>query len=89
VAHSASAKKRIRQNAKRRARNHWRKNQVKSAVKQFETALQAGDTDQAAQELRGVYRILDKVAARGTIHKNAASRRKARLARQLSSAEKA
>ena len=86
MAHSLSAKKRIRQNVKRRARNRWRKGQVKQAVKDFDEALQAGDTEKAAEQLKTVYKKLDKVAAKGTIHKNAAARRKARLARRLNQA---
>ena len=86
VAHSSSAKKRIRQNAKCRARNRWRKSQVKEAVRAFEEALRAGNVDQAAEQLKVVYKKLDQVAAKGTIQKNTASRQKARLARQLNAA---
>jgi small subunit ribosomal protein S20 len=82
VAHSLSAKKRIRQNAKRRARNRWRKGLVKQAVKDFEEAL-ATDKQKAAEQLKTVFRRLDKVAAKGTIHKNAAARKKSRLAKRL------
>ena len=83
MAHSLSAKKRIRQNAKRRARNRWRKDQIKQAVREFNDALRRGDKDQAAQQLRVVYKKLDQVAAKGTIHKNAAARKKSRLAKRL------
>ena len=83
MAHSLSAEKRIRQNAKRRARNRWRKDQIKQAVRQFDEALSSGDTDQAAQQLKVCYKRLDMVAAKGTIHKNAAARRKSRLAKRL------
>jgi len=83
VAHSLSAKKRIRQNVKQRARNRWRKDQIKQAVREFNDALRRGDKDQAAQQLRVVYKKLDQVAAKGTIHKNAAARKKSRLAKRL------
>jgi small subunit ribosomal protein S20 len=86
VAHSLSAKKRIRQNAKRRSRNRWRKDQVKSAVKAFDDAVKGGDKAKAAQQLSKVYKTLDQVAAKGTIHKNAVSRTKSRLARRLARA---
>ncbi|MCD6304517.1 MAG: 30S ribosomal protein S20 [Planctomycetes bacterium] len=85
MAHSLSAKKRIRQNAKRRGRNRWRKSQIKQAVKQFDEALRAGDRAAAAERLKLVYKRLDKVAAKGTIHKNTAARKKSRLARKLAS----
>ncbi|MGB2820592.1 MAG: 30S ribosomal protein S20 [Phycisphaerae bacterium] len=84
MADSRSAKKRIRQNIKRRSRNRWRKEQVKEAVRQFDDALRAGDRAKAAEQLKLVYKRLDKVAAKGTIHKNAAARKKSRLARKLS-----
>lgn len=83
MAHSLSAKKRIRQNVKQRARNRWRKDQIKQAVREFNDALRRGDKDQAAQQLRVVYKKLDQVAAKGTIHKNAAARKKSRLAKRL------
>jgi small subunit ribosomal protein S20 len=83
VARSISAKKRIRQNVRARARNRWRQNQVKVAVRGFEQALVAGDKAKAAEQLKTVYRVVDKVAAKGTIHKNTASRRKSRLAMRL------
>jgi small subunit ribosomal protein S20 len=83
VASSLSAKKRTRQNAKRRARNRWRKAQVKQVIKDYTDAVQAGQTAKAAEQLKTVYKRLDKIAAKGTIHKNAAARQKARLARKL------
>jgi small subunit ribosomal protein S20 len=85
LASSLSAKKRIRQNVKRRGRNRWRKEQIKEAVKAFEQAVTAGDAATAAEQLKLCYKKLDQTAAKGTIHKNAASRRKASLARRLSS----
>jgi len=83
VAHSLSAKKRDRQNVKHRGINRWRKDKVKTAVRSFEESVQAGNKDQAAEQLKAVYKSLDKIAAKGTIHKNAASRKKSRLAKRL------
>lgn len=83
MAHSLSAKKRVRQNAKRRGRNRWRKEQVRQAVREFNEALRAGDAAKAAEQLKVVYKRLDRVAAQGTIHKNTAARKKSRLARKL------
>jgi len=83
VAHSLSAKKRIRQNAKRQARNRWRKGQVKQAVRELDDAIAAGNREQAAEKLSAAYKKLDQVAAKGTIHKKAAARRKSRLARRM------
>ncbi len=82
----ASAKKRLRQNVKERSRNRWRKDRIKQAVKDFDDALQAGDKDKAAENLKVVYKQLDQVAAKNTIHKNAAARQKSRLAKRLAKA---
>ncbi len=86
MAQTLSAKKRIRQNAKRRARNRWRKDRIKNAIREFDEALEAGKTDVAAEKLQAAYKQLDQVAAKGTIHKNAASRQKSRLAKKLNQA---
>ena len=86
MAHSLSSKKRIRQNAKRRARNRWRKVRVKEAVRAFDESLRTGNVQDASQQLRQVYKRLDQVAAKGTIHKNTAARQKARMAKRLAAA---
>ena len=78
-----SAKKRVRQNAKRRALNNWRKRRVKSQVKSFLDAIQHSDADKAETEYRKVCSVLDKVSCAGTIHKNTAARHKSRLSRRL------
>jgi small subunit ribosomal protein S20 len=86
VANSLSAKKRIRQDAKRRAHNRWRKGQVRDVVRDFDEALVAGDLDKAQEQLKVVYKTLDKVASQGILHKNAASRKKSRLTVRLNAA---
>ena len=83
MANSLSAEKRIRQNAKHRARNRWRKDQVKLTVRKFEETIHTGDKAKTAEQLKAVFKTLDKVAAKGTIHKNAASRKKSRLAKRM------
>lgn len=83
MAHSLSAKKRIRQNAKRKARNRARKEQIKLQVKSFMAALAAHDAPKAEAELRKVASRLDRVASKNTIHKNTAARKRSRLAKRL------
>ena len=83
MAHSNSARKRIRQNAKSNARNRWRKRNVKDGVKSFLDAVHSGDKAKAADAFRAATKRIDQVAAKGTIHKNAAARRKSRLASRL------
>jgi small subunit ribosomal protein S20 len=83
VAHSLSAKKRVRQNLKHRARNRARKEVLKDQLKSFNTAVTGGDFTKSETELRLVAKRLDKVAAKGTIHKNTAARKRSRLTKRL------
>ena len=83
MAHSLSAKKRIRQNEKRRARNRARKVEIKDQTKVFQTALTAGDAAKAETELRKLTQRLDRFATKHTIHKNAAARKRSRLTKRL------
>ena len=83
MAHSLSAKKRIRQSLKRRARNRARKEAVKEQTRIYLSALAGQDLAKAEQELRKTVSRLDKVAAKHTIHKNAAARKRSRLTRRL------
>jgi len=85
VAHSISAKKRIRQNEKKRAINRARKSQIKTMIKRFETAVAGGDAEAAAQQYRLLVQKLDKVASTSTMHKKTAARKKSRLAKKLNS----
>jgi small subunit ribosomal protein S20 len=89
VAHSLSAKKRIRQNEKHRARNRARKAEVREQVKTFTAAVTKGDVVAAETQLRKVVQKLDRVAAKGTIHKNTAARKRSRLAKKLNAAKAA
>lgn len=89
MAHSLSAKKRVRQSIKRRARNRIRKESIKEQVKSYLSALAAGDFTKAETELNKTVIRLDKVAASNTIHKNTAARRRSRLTLRLNAARKA
>jgi small subunit ribosomal protein S20 len=83
VPNSASAAKRVRQSAKRRTLNNWRIRRIKSQVKSFLSAVQDGNASTAEAEYRKACAVLDRIACTGTIHRNAAARRKSRLARKL------
>jgi small subunit ribosomal protein S20 len=83
MAHSLSAKKRIRQNVKHRARNRWRKVRFREAIKAYRETLLHGTVEKATEQLQSLYKLLDQVASKGTIHKNTASRYKSRLALRL------
>ncbi len=74
MAHSNSAKKRIRQNVTRR-----RIKSMRTAIKAFENAIANGSVDEATQAFRAASKIVDRTAQNGVIHPNQASRRKSRM----------
>ena len=75
-----SAMKRVKVSRKKNLRNRMIKSGVKTAVKKYEAAL-------TQEQLSNVASALDKAASKGVIHKNAANRKKARLARKLAAAK--
>src|SRR5262249_47399809 len=77
MANIKSAEKRIRQTAKRRARNQAAVTHLRTAVKKFRQA--AGDA--RAKALPATYAEIDRALKKGVIHKNAAARYKSRLAK--------
>ena len=83
MAHSLSAKKRVRQNEKNRTINRARKSQVKTQIKHYEDALEKGDVTEATEQLRLVTKKLDKTASKSTMHKKTAARKKSRLTKKL------
>ena len=85
MAHSLSAKKRVKQNVKSRTINRARKSQVKTRTRHLVETLAAGDVQAAAEQLRLVTQKLDKTAATSTMHKKTAARKKSRLAKKLNS----
>jgi small subunit ribosomal protein S20 len=80
-----SAMKRVKVNAKKNLRNRMVKSSVKTTIKKFDTAV-TSDVQQAPALLNASFSALDKAAAKGVIHKNAANRKKARLAKRLAKA---
>lgn len=83
MAHSTSAKKRVRQNETHRARNRWRKVQMRTAIKEFLEKVLHGTNEEATEAYRVVCSKIDRAAQRGVIHKNHAARRKSRLNARL------
>jgi small subunit ribosomal protein S20 len=78
-----SAKKRMRQNEVRHARNLQVRTRVKSARRSMMEALEAKDTEAGAEALRAYSSVLDKAAKVGVIKKNTAVRRKTNAANGL------
>jgi small subunit ribosomal protein S20 len=81
MANIQSQKKRNRQNEKRRLRNKGVRSELKTRVKSAVAAVSNGD-EGSAELVRGAQKRLDKAAAKGVIHKNAAARRTSRLMRR-------
>ena len=79
MANIKSAKKRIRVIDKKTARNRRVKNHLKDVLKSFDAAIEEGDMEKAKADLVLAEKKLMQAAAKGTIHKNAASRKVSRL----------
>lgn len=82
MANIKSQKKRIRTNEKARLRNKDVKSSVKTAVRKFREAADAGDTAAATALAREATRALDKAASKGVIHKNQAANRKSSISKR-------
>ncbi|MCW0211764.1 MAG: 30S ribosomal protein S20 [Pseudonocardia sp.] len=82
MANIKSQIKRVKTNEKARQRNKAVKSSVKTAVRHFREALDAGDTDKALELQKAAAKALDKAASKGVIHKNQAANRKSALARR-------
>jgi small subunit ribosomal protein S20 len=82
VANIKSQKKRIRTNEKARLRNKDVKSSVKTAVRKFREAADAGDAAAAAALAREATRALDRAASKGVIHKNQAANRKSSISKR-------
>jgi small subunit ribosomal protein S20 len=82
VANIKSQKKRILTNEKARQRNKAVKSSLKTSVRRFNAAAEAGDAEQATTLARDASRKLDKAAAKGVIHKNQAANRKSAIAKR-------
>jgi len=78
-----SAKKRVRQNEKRRMRNRITKKIVKTYSKRTLKAASEGNFEQADADFRFAVAKLDKAGTRRVLHPNTAARRKSQLARRL------
>jgi small subunit ribosomal protein S20 len=85
VANIKSQIKRNRQNEKRRLRNKSVKSSLKTAIRKFNEAAEAGDTELATTLMRDAARKLDKAASKGVIHANQAANRKSAIAQRVAS----
>jgi small subunit ribosomal protein S20 len=83
MANIKSARKRAHQAVLRRARNASQRTAARSAIKDVKKAIAAGDKKAAAAALAKSQSVIDRVAGKGVLHKNAAARQKSRLAHAI------
>lgn len=79
MAHSKSAKKRIRTSEERRLRNRTYRSGSRTLVRRAEAAIEAGDVETAKDAVQQAISMLDRTARKGIIHPNKAARQKSRL----------
>ena len=85
MANIKSQIKRNKQNEKARERNKAVKSGLKTAIRKFREAVEAGDKDNALVLGREANKQLDKAASKGVIHKNQAANRKSAIAKKAAS----
>ena len=83
MANIKSQIKRNRTNEKARQRNKAVKSSLKTHVRKFNTAVDAGDNEQAATLANEAARALDKAASKGVIHANQAANRKSAISKKV------
>lgn len=82
MANTKQMMKRIQTNEKARQRNKAVKSSLKTAIRKFREAADAGDKDRAMELLRDASNKLDKAASKGVIHRNQAANRKSSIAKR-------
>ena len=86
MATHASALKAHRQSLVHRERNRRYRSQLRSTLKQIRTVLDSKDQTAANKQLGQAISLIDKMASKGIIHRNAAGRYKSRLATRIAAA---
>ncbi len=88
MAHTKSAKKRIRQNERDRLANKAKRTAMKTFTKKVLAAVEAGDLEGAKKVLPLAMKKIDKAAKTHVIHKNTAARKKSKVCRAVAALEK-
>ena len=89
MANIKSQIKRIKTNEKAHQRNKAVKSELRTHVRKFREAADAGDVEEATVALRLASRKLDKAVSKGVIHKNQAANRKSAIAKRLTELQQA
>ena len=87
MADHASARKRIRRNARRAVINGARRNRIRTFIKKIELALKAGDATAAQEALKVAQPEIQRGVAKGVLHKNTAARKISRLSASIRKAK--
>lgn len=85
MANHQSAKKRMRQNVRRRATNRANRSRLRNQIKKLRAAVAAGDKEVSRAELEPTISIIDKMVNKRILHRNTAARYKSRLTRHVNS----
>ncbi len=83
MANSPQARKRARQNEKRRSHNASLRSLVRTRLKQVTAAIDTGNAEEAKHAYATAVPVLDRMADKGIIHSNKAARHKSRLNAQI------
>ena len=83
MAHTISALKQWKQSEVRRARNHAVKSELRTQMKKVLAAVDKKDAAAAKPLLQTAYSLIDRAVSKGVLHRNAASRHKARLSARV------
>lgn len=86
MANIKSALKRIKVARFKTRKNKMIISSLRTSIRRFEDSVKAGKFDEAKALYERVTSLIDKAAAKGTIHKNTAARKKSRLSKKLKSA---
>ncbi|MFQ5995804.1 MAG: 30S ribosomal protein S20 [Acidiferrobacterales bacterium] len=79
MANIRQAKKRAKQAVTRRHRNFGLRSKVRTHIKKAQEAIDSEDKDTAREAYKRAAQVIDQVANKGVLHKNAAARHKSRL----------
>lgn len=82
-----SAKKRMRQNVVRNARNRARRSTLRTSIRRLHEAIEAGNGDDIQTRWLEAQGLIDRTARLGIMHPNTAARTKSRLARRIQQAQ--
>lgn len=83
MANTKSAKKRAKQNIKRRAHNTAMRSMLRTYIKKVTAAIATGDQSKAKEAYQQAQPMIDKATTKGIIHKNKAARHKDRLSAHI------